>query len=348
MVLLLLAVSLNYVQAQTQKLLPLPDSIQINMKTGTADTILYRHGFNHSLSATPNKLAANPSENIDSVMIGTKDWRYFVLPDSIYNIRYYAQYFAATPLPLRTDSTSSEFDWTFPNGARDTIYIRPNRTGTSTHVSINWVAKTAGVDTIRIVENAREYDGVKLPAGATCSSDTLKIPVQVIDRPNVMFDTLTSGHRSDVACAPAISATALFTYNFPLVATDSVPAGDIVPSLSNRNLNEDLDGIYIKYKVEKQQSNGDYAPYTPTVALPTTVRLPLCNVHTGALPLSFEDYGAYRVTIEDVSGNIAEKCNVDGLAPTAEGKYGFKKNQFTLLIINAPKIKDTNHVKNNR
>ncbi|MDR3094885.1 MAG: hypothetical protein LBU62_09650 [Bacteroidales bacterium] len=319
------------------------------MKTGTTDTILYKHGFNHTLSAVANKLAANPAESIDSVMTGTKDWRYFILPDSTYNIRYYAEYFAPTPRPLRTDSTSSEFDWKFPAGARDTVHIRPNRTGTSTHVSINWVAKTKGVDTIRTVEKPREYAGFTLPAGAICPSDTLKIPVQVIDRPNVMFDTIVTGHRSDAACASVINTTNLFTYHFPLVATDSVPTGDIVPadSLPNRKLNEDLSGISLTYKVEKQVG-GVYVPYTPAVALPATVHLPLSNVHTATFPVSFEDYGTYRVTLEDVSSPIAEKCNVDGLVAKGKDKNGLKKNQFTLLIISSPKIKDLDHVKNKR
>jgi hypothetical protein len=216
-------------------------------------------------------------------------------------------------------------------------------------VSINWISKTKGVDTIRIVENPLVYDGILLPAGTMCASDTLKIPVQVIDRPNVMFDTIVTGLRYDVGCAPGIAATNKFTYGFPLIATDSIAPGDVVPadSLPNRKINEDLDGLYIRYTVEKQNASGVFVSWG-SFPKPNPDTLATCNHHRDSLSIAFGSYGTYRMTILDVSNHIAEKCSVDGLVTKAVDDHGTKKNQFILMIIDLPKRKDANHVKNNR
>ncbi|MDR1865026.1 MAG: hypothetical protein LBR08_05570 [Bacteroidales bacterium] len=305
---------------------PLPDSVRVH-----ADTVLYPHGY-HAGYLPPNSPATY--EETDTVMIGAREWHYFVFADSIYNVGYYRDAAGC----LETELTESHFLWEAPAAAGSLKYLRPNdSTETSPHAMIDWTGLSDGVDTIFIREHPRMYDDILLGNNVICPGDTVIVPVMVIDRPNAMFKSLPGAGRAVTECPPGLSAASPHVVHLPLIVVDSIPAGDLIAR--HDSINQAQGGLYITYQVEKENGGA----YALLPGYPATDTLHTFNVREDVLPVRFTEYGLYRITILSVSNSIAEKCGVGGLVQKAGGE-----NRFACTLIPQPAVKDAHHIRNRR
>ncbi|MDR1672132.1 MAG: hypothetical protein LBS09_01515 [Bacteroidales bacterium] len=271
----------------------------------------YAHGYNKDEVSTPDA-----QEVTDSVMVGAT-MHYFVKPDADYN-KAYTEGADLT----NTSLTESEFGWTVPSIGSLTP-VGPNTTNTSPHTTVTWNA--AGTGQLEIVETPKEYKGQPLPTGVTvCPSDAVIIPVTVIPQPGVQFGVAaTTGERKDAVCETDI-VTNPVTYNFPIGAYQQT------------NISE-AGGVTIKYTIKKDAA---------AAATGTPVRLASAATATATLPIEFDEYGIYEITLTTIADHIAVKCNL-GTGGDLANVPSDGTQTFTLIVMPQPKPGPAYHYPNN-
>ncbi len=273
----------------------------------------YQHGY----PGGPD----NPREARDSVMVGST-MRYFIMPDKFYNKDYYdtngGDY-------TKTNLTKSQFAWTVPSTGTFGAFQNANITNTSPYVTITWNTPSAvtPVDTIRMTETPKEYNGIAIPTGAVCVGTEAKIPVTVIPKPSVMFGDV-SGSKTVAQCAAIVTGdeTTYPVYNFPLVPA-STESGAVISKAN---------GVVVTYTITKDGTEGS----------DITEKFVSANTATAQLALKFSGYGTYVITIKSITDRIAVKCGVtgDNISSTPAN------NQFTYMVLPQPKPGPTYHIPN--
>jgi len=227
----------------------------------------YQHGH--------NKDGANqPQEARDSVTV-TSVIKYFVLPDPGGSPNY-------NPAnAVNFSDVNSTFTWSLGSRSSPSAFPALGTTNGSTTplVEITW-GNVAGIDSIWVRE---------IPiTNASCAGAGNTIPVAVINKPNISF-TPDDGIYADSACYTLTEVTAGVTYNFDMTVTTQSSQ------------------IWVDYTVTK---NG--------VAVPSLdgEDVPLTNIVRdsgsgliigGTIPLIFNDYGVYEVTITKVTDRVSRK-----------------------------------------
>ncbi len=280
----------------------------------------YQHGYNkdNTTLGSPDL----PREVRDSVMVGST-MTYFVMPDLKSNKGYYDNNGNDY---TKTNLTVSQFTWIYPTTYGSGAFVSGSTntaTGTSPYVKVAWstAMPTGTVDTIRMVETPKEYNGVALPTGAVCPGEEVKIPVAVIPKPTIKFNQ--AGGTTAAICAafdPGQLESGSNPYpvaNFPLNVTTSSSQVRVKYTLKKDGVvvgNSDVSSNYLEATVSDLSK----------------------------LPLKFDDFGAYEVTIREITDRIARKCDVTGtLSATST------ENVFTYVVLPQPKSGKTYHIPNN-
>jgi hypothetical protein len=262
----------------------------------TTDRDLSEHGFTS---------AGLPSdgEKTDSVTVGST-MPYFIMPDANYNSKYFAQNSYAA-----TDLTTSKFNWDVNPGSGVVAAKNENGTDTSPWVEIKWSA--TGLVEVSMTEESQNV---------SCISDAVKIPVQVIQKPEIMFGEIAN-ERKFTECVPDVNN---HTYDFQVVPLTN---GVITQS----------SGVKITYDLEfaplgggaSTQSNGNIA-----------------EVSNGSFTLELKEHGTYTIVIKSVSDKISRKCTFD--APGDAFNLGTAdEEKFVYTMLPKPTPGKAYHVPNN-
>ena len=213
---------------------------------------------------------------------------------------YNAAYFAGGSYAA-TNLTTSQFNWTVGNGSA----IAPqaaNTTGTSPWVKVTWAAPL-GATTVKVKEAPQGLSG-------TCDSQETTIDIEVIAKPTVAF-TGKSGLFEDSDCYDETALGSGIAYDFDLT----------VSSQSSQ--------LLVSYTVTK---DGLAYPSLNGTNVPVTMA-------GGKIALNFTEYGAYEVTITEITDRIARKCDV-------VGDIG-SENVFSYTIMPQPQTGPIYHIPNN-
>jgi len=198
-----------------------------------------------------------------------------------------------------TNLTASQFSWTIGNGS-SFAHQTVNGTNTSPWIKVTWAAPL-GATTITVKENP-----LGLPAN--CESQSTTINAYIISKPTIAFTAIGGSYTYSECYEDAAVATGVL-YNFGLtIATQS------------------------------SQLEVDYTVTFNGVAQPLLAgtNVPIVD---GKLPVTFNQYGAWAVTITKVTDRIARKCDVVGDITSAA-------NVFTHNVMPYPQTGPAFHIPN--
>jgi hypothetical protein len=264
---------------------------------------LYEHGYNKDNLSTPDA----SRENTDTVMVNSV-MNYFVMPLEVYNTAYFQQNnYNATNL------TASEFLWSVTNG-NSFAAQSPNATNTSPWIKATWSA--LGAATLTVKEAPQGLPG-------TCDSEPTQIPVFVIPKPTIGFNQVGSPLGYEAFDCYDETAVLTASYNFAFNVTTSSSE------------------VLIDYTIRKKDlATGSVVSTTPVTNASITLTPVSGNTYIATLPLNFNDYGDYEITIDKITDRIARKCDLTGDINNGE-------NVFTYSVLPQPRTNPIYHIPNN-